>query len=112
MIYGATDDNRLALPARDRTVTNRMAALGMEFLGPRYPAGRRASPTPQGLPCDTENVPTYRTNRQSPATAQNQLDYVFASRGFHEDITVRAMNSVEEWGASDHCRLLIDVSGE
>ena len=33
MIYGAKDDNRLALPARDRTVTDRMAALGMEFLG-------------------------------------------------------------------------------
>ena len=112
MIYGATDDNRLALPARDRTVTDRMAALGMEFLGPRYPAGRRACPTPQGLPCDTENVPTYRTNRQSPATAQNQLDYVFASRGFHKSVTVRALNSVEKWGASDHCRLLIKVASE
>ena len=112
MIYGATDDNRLALPARDRTVTDRMAALGMEFLGPRYPAGRRACPTPQGLPCDTENVPTYHTKRQSPTTAQNQLDYVFVSRGFHKSVTVRALNSVGEWGASDHCRLLIEVAGE
>ena len=93
MIYGATDDNRLALPARDRTVTDRLAALGMEFLGPRYPAGRWACPTPQGLPHDTENVPTYYTSRQCPATAQNQLDYVFASRGFHESISVRALNS-------------------
>ena len=38
MIYGATDENLLALPARDRTVTDRMDALGMEFLGPQYPA--------------------------------------------------------------------------
>lgn len=112
MIYGATADNRLALPARDRTVTDRMAALGMEFLGPRYPAGRRASPTPQGLPCDTENVPTYHTTRQSPATAQNQLDYAFASCGFHKNLTVRALNSVEDWGASDHCRLVIEIAGE
>ena len=112
MIYGATDDNRLALPARDRTVTDRMAALSMEFLGPRHPAGRRACPTPQGLPCDSENVPTYRTNRKSPETAQNQLDYAFASRGFHKSVTVRALNSVEEWGSSDHCRLLIKVAGE
>ena len=111
MIYGATDDNSLALPARDRTVTDRMDALGMEFMGPRYPAGRRACPLPKGLPCDTENVPTYRTGR-SPETAQNQLDYAFASRGFHESITVRALNSVEEWGASDHCRLLIEVGAE
>ena len=112
MIYGATDDNRLALPARDRTVTDRMAALGMEFLGPRHPAGRRARPVPQGLPCDTENVPTYYTIGNSPATAQNQLDYVFASRGFHKSVAVRALNSVEEWGASDHCRLLIEIAGQ
>ena len=109
MIYGATDDNRLALPARDRTVTNRMAALGMEFLGPRFPAGRRARPrashgTPRTCP---------RTSpEQSPSTAQNQLDYAFASRGFHRGVTVRALNSVEEWGASDHCRLLIEIAGE
>ena len=111
MIYGATRDNSLALPARDRTVTDRMEALGMEFLGPQYPKGRRACPTTHGLPPDTLNVPTYYTTRQSPETAQNQLDYVFASRGFHERVRVRAMNSVEEWGASDHCRLLIEVSG-
>ena len=110
MIYGATDDNPLALPARDRTVTDRMDALGMEFLGPQYPAGRRMCPSPQGLPPDTRNVPTYYTTSQSPATAQNQLDYVFASRDFHESVKVRAMNDVEEWGASDHCRLLIEVA--
>ena len=110
-IYGATDDNRLALPARDRTITDRMNALGLEFLGPRAPAGRRASPTPEGLPRDTQNVPTYHTTRESPATAQNQLDYAFASRGFHESVEVRALNSIDEWGTSDHCRLLIQVSG-
>lgn len=113
MIYGATDDNRLALPARDRTVTDRMAALGMEFLGPRHPAGRQASPVPQGLPCDTRNVPTYYTTHQKdPANAQNQLDYVFASRGFHKNVSVRALNFVKCWGASDHCRLLIDIGGQ
>ncbi len=113
MIYGATDDNRLALPARDRTVTDRMAALGMEFLGPRHPAGKRADPVPQGLPSDTDNVPTYYTTHQrGPANAQNQLDYVFASRGFHKSVAVRALNSVKCWGASDHCRLLIEVGGK
>lgn len=112
MIYGATEDNRLALPARDRTVTQRMAALGLEFLGPTYPDGRRASPTPRGLPPDTGNVPTYYTTRQTKETAQNQLDYVFASRGFHERVRVRAMNGVDEWGASDHCRLLIDIGDD
>ncbi len=111
MIFGATDDNSLALPARDRTVTDRMAALGLEFMGPQYPAGRRACPRPSGLPPDTLNVPTYYAPRSNAATALNQLDYAFASRGFHESVTVRAMNSVEEWGASDHCRLKIEVDG-
>lgn len=114
MIYGATDDNHLALPARDRTITDRMDALGLEFLGPQIPDGRRASPAPQGLPADTQNVPTYHTRHQSPATAQNQLDYAFASRGFHRSVSVRAMNCVEEWewGASDHCRLRIEIAGQ
>lgn len=47
-IYGATDDNRLALPGRDRTITDRMDALGLEFLGPRYPAGRAGQPCAAG----------------------------------------------------------------
>ena len=109
MVFGAIDDNPQALTTRERTVTDRMAALGMEFLGPQYPAGRQACPTPQVLPPDTLNVPTYHTRSQCPKSAQNQLDYVFASRGFHKSVQVRAMNGVEEWGSSDHCRLLIEI---
>ena len=112
MVYGSTDDDPEALLARERTVTDRMAALGIEFLGPRYPSGRQACPTPQGLPPDTLNVPTYYTTSQSPATAQKQLDYAFASSSFHESVTVRALNSVDEWGPSDHCRLLIEITDE
>ena len=111
MIHGATEDNPLALPSRDRTVTDRMEALGLEFMGPQIPAGRQAHPPPPGLPGDSLNVPTFHAPAQSPATATTQLDYAIASRGFHNSVTVRAMNSVEEWGASDHCRLRIEVSG-
>ena len=32
------------------------------------------------------------------------------SRGFHERVTVRALNRADEWGPSDHCRLLIEVA--
>lgn len=110
MFYGATDNNRLSLPARDRTVFERMAALGLEFIGPQSPDDRQASPTPQGLPEDTKNVPTYYTTSRSPETAENQLDYAFASRGFHKEVTVRAMNEPKEWGSSDHCRLWIEVA--
>ena len=111
LIHGATDDNPWALPARDRTVMDRMAALGLEFLGPQYPHGRQATPAPEGLPPDTLNVPTWHHSTATPETANYQLDYAFASRGFHESVEVRAMNSVEEWGASHHCRLLIEVNG-
>lgn len=92
IIYGATDGNRLALPARERTVFKRMKALGLKFVGPQYPHGRRACPS--GLPEDTKNVRTFHTG--------DQLDYVFASKGFHESVTVRAMNGVDkdEWGPS------------
>ena len=114
LIYGATKDNRLVLFDRDNTVWHRMDKLGMEFIGPQLPhGGRRADPTPAGLPADTRNVPTYYTSRQGSAeAAQNQCDYAFASRGFHKCIQVRALNSFEDWGGSDHCRLLMTVQSQ
>ena len=81
---------------RMQTVMNRMNALGLEYLGPRNANG--------------ENVPTYRTPRQDPASATRQFDHVFASQGFHDSIYVRAMNGTDEWGPSDHCRISIEVS--
>lgn len=109
MFYGATG-KRHSLPERERTVWNRFSALGLEFLGPQVPHGR-ASPTSQpDVPADTENVPThYIPQQRSPENANRQLDYAFASRGFHDRVSVRAMNGIEEWGPSDHCRLLIEV---
>ena len=95
--------------ARCRTVWDRMDALGFEYMGPRYPNGRRADPTPAHLPSDTKNVATFHSTQSCPAAAQIQLDHVFASRGFHEVVGTRAMNDVDEWGPSDHCRLLIKV---
>ena len=42
---------------------------------------------------------TFYLPGNNPVTASNnQLDYVFASRGFHESVKVRAMNNVEECG--------------
>ncbi|MCY3692374.1 MAG: endonuclease/exonuclease/phosphatase family protein [Chloroflexota bacterium] len=82
--------------ARMQTVMNRMNALGLEYLGPRDSSG--------------ENVPTYHTPRQDPTTATTQFDHVFASQGFHDSIHVRAMNGADEWGPSDHCRIVAEVS--
>lgn len=109
-IYGATEESALETPIRAQTVFDRMNAVGMEFVGPRAgEGGRKANPPSGDVPPDTRNVPTYHSNSASPETARNQLDYVFASNGFHESISVRAMNGVDEWGPSDHCRIVIDV---
>ena len=110
MFYGATGGT-LSWAERERTVWGRFEALGLEFLGPQAPNGRPASSSQPDVVGDTRNVPTYRTPSQSPEEANRQLDYAFASRGFHEKIEVRALNGVDEWGSSDHCRLLIQVLG-
>ena len=47
MIYGATEDNRLALPTRERTVFDRMASLGLEFLGLSTPTADRPTRHPK-----------------------------------------------------------------
>ncbi len=108
MFYGATG-TRLSLPERERTVWNRMKALGLEFLGPQVPFGRSPRRAPDDVPSVTKNVPTYKNKGDWPGSAVNQLDYAFASRGFHDRVRVRAMNEVREWGPSDHCRLIIEV---
>ena len=93
---------------RANTVFDRMNALGLEYIGPQHPNGRRADPTPEHLPEDTRNVVTYYPGN-SPETARLQLDHVFASRGFHHGVRTRALNGVDEWGSSDHCRILIET---
>lgn len=80
MCYGTDDVPPRSLLARERTVWDRMGALGLEFLGPQTPAGRKAHPI-EGA-SNTQNVITYHTTRQTPETARIQLDYAFASRGF------------------------------
>ena len=111
MFYGAVG-RKLSMPERERTVWNRMQALGLEFLGPQAPHGRSAPASPDDVPPDTKNLPTYHDSKRRPETALNQLDYVFASRGFHRQVSARALNEVAEWGPSDHCRLLIEVLGD
>ena len=110
ILYGYGENGSKYWAQRYDTVFARMEALGLEFVGPQHSHGRQAEPWPDELPRESLNVPTYYPQGRSPATAQRQLDYAFASRGFHESVEVRAMNAVKEWGASDHCRLLIKVT--
>ena len=96
--------------ARYRSVFDRMSAIGMEFMGPQVPNGRQAKTRATGEPADSHNVVTFYLPGKNPETGNNiQLDYVFASQGFHESVKVRALNEVDEWGSSDHCRVLIEI---
>ena len=92
------------------TVFDRMEAIGLPFVGPQYPNGRQADPRPSWLPEGSLNVPTYYNIGASPATATGQLDFVFASKGMAGSVKATALNSPEEWGPSDHCRVEIEVS--
>ena len=109
ILYGHGENGSKYWAARYQTVFDRVEALGVPFVGPQFPNGRQADPWPRELPLDSNNVPTFRTSRNSPETATRQLDFAFASRSLVPNITVRALNGVEEWGASDHCRVLIEV---
>ena len=117
LVMGSSADIDRHGRSRTRTVWDRFQALGLEFVGPQHPHGRLSAETPTDVPAATRNVPTYYSrdgaasgvNVKTPLDARNQLDYVFASRGFHESIRTRALNEVDEWGPSDHCRVLIEV---
>ena len=77
---------------------------------PRSARDAEADPWPAALPRDSLNVPTRRLPGRPPGMADRQLDYVFASRGFADRLSVRALNDPEEWGRSDHCRIEMEFS--
>ena len=91
------------------TVFERAEALGLRFVGPQYPHGRQADPWPDELPRDSRCVPTFHHSQQKPASATRQLDFVFASASIADRIKVRALNTPEAWGPSDHCPVVIDA---
>ncbi len=106
--HGEGGDDWLA--ARYETVFDRMEVMGLRCVGPEHPNGRQADPWPEELPLDSRNVPTFRPSWQSPESATRQLDYVFASAELADSIVVRALNTPEEWGPSDHCRIGIELA--
>jgi endonuclease/exonuclease/phosphatase family metal-dependent hydrolase len=109
ILYGYGENGSAYWASRYATVFARMMALGLPFVGPQAPSGRRADPWPDELPTESANVPTYHTNHQTPATATRQLDFVFASTGLAERVRVRALNEAHQWGPSDHCRIEIEI---
>jgi exonuclease III len=109
ILYGYGENRSRYWAARYQTVFDRMQAMGLKFIGPQAPNGRQAHPWPSELPSHSKNVPTFHSNQHTPESATRQLDFVFASRSLAEDVTVKALNDPEEWGPSDHCRVVIEI---
>jgi hypothetical protein len=109
ILYGHGEHGSGYWGSRYQTVFDRMEAIGLRFLGPQSPGGEQADPWPAELPHGSRNVPTYRTDPQAAASATRQLDFVFASEQIADRVKVRAMNTPEEWGLSDHCRVMIEL---
>lgn len=109
ILYGYGEHGNAYWAARYQTVFDRLSAMGLTFVGPQAPNGGQAAPWPDELPETSLNVPTYHTNRQSPATATRQLDFVFASASIAHRVRVSAQNSPTHWGPSDHCRVMIQL---
>lgn len=110
IFHGYGDDGSDYWKARYQTVFSRMEALGLMFVGPQYPGGILADSNPGYFPSDSKNVPTLRKRGAGkPATARDQLDFVFASSSLCDRLRVKALNTAEEWGPSDHCRITIDL---
>ena len=110
VLYGYGDDGSAYWNARSASVFQRFEALGLTFVGPRAPeGGRQPDPWPAELPRDSRNVVTCHSGTQTPASGTRQLDYVFASRAIADRVRVKALNGVNEWGPSDHCRVQIDL---
>lgn len=109
ILHGCGEGGSAYWRDRYQTVFDRFAAIGMRFVGPQSPNGRQADPWPDELPKDSLNIPTYHTAAQGPAGATRQLDFVFASHGIADNLRVRALNAIDEWGGSDHCRIAIEI---
>ena len=109
ILYGYGEDGSKYWAARYDTVFKRMEAMGIPFVGPQAPNGRSAGPWPSELPAESKNIPTYHTTRMTPAQAERQLDFVFASTALVGRMQVRALNEPSDWGPSDHCRVCIEL---
>lgn len=110
ILHGYGESGNRYWGERYASVFARMEALGVPFVGPQYPNGMQPSPLPTEMPDGCLDVPTFRSKRTESSSATRQMDFVFASRSLHSRLNVTARNGEDEWGPSDHCRVLIEMS--
>lgn len=112
ILHGYGEHGSAFFAERYLTIFRRMEVLGLRFVGPQHPNGRQAEPWPAEMPAESLNVPTFYRTGTTPSKATRQLDFVFASESIAPLLHVRALNGVEEWGPSDHCRVVVEFTGE
>ncbi len=109
VLYGHGEAGSPYWHGRYDTVFDRIEALGLEFCGPQrdYPADAPARPAE--VPAHSRNVATFRPRRNEPDSATRQLDFVFASTAIADRVRTWAWTNPDDWGSSDHCRVVIDL---
>lgn len=65
ILHGYGEEGSAYWGARYETIFARMSAMGVPFVGPQSPNGRRADPWPVELPLDSANVPTFLYDSRS-----------------------------------------------
>ena len=109
LLHGYSEGNAPYWERRYQEFFDRARTIGLEFAGPQHPNGVQADPWPAELPRESRNVPTYARVKGDLTTASRQLDFVFCTPDLLNRTKVRALNSAEEWGPSDHARVLIEI---
>lgn len=109
ILHGYGESGNRYWGERYASVFARMEAIGVPFVGPQAPNGGQPKSLPTEMPYGCLDVPTFRTKRKEPSSASRQMDFVFASKALNPRLQVTAMNREEEWGPSDHCRVVIEL---
>jgi len=94
LAYGTLDNSWESLAVRERTVFDRMEALGLRYLGPQFPAGRRADPHRHTCRKILSTYrPSSRTGVPPPPLMSNSTTYSLLSGSTNTSTSVRRMKS-------------------
>ena len=111
LIHEATEQNPLALPEWDKGVF----ALCNRSGSSSWDCNIRT----EGWPLRHKGAfgRTRRTFRRTTPHTSNQArqqtsSTTYLCRGFHRNVRTHGLNEPEQWGPSDHCRIVIEVFPE
>ena len=109
LLRGYGENGDLYWKARYDTVFNRAEALGLQFVGPEHPNGCQANPWPDGFPATAFTYQPFTTQDRSRQPQPGSSTSYSPRASIADHIKVRALNTPDEWGPSDHCQVLIEA---